>query len=170
MNLMFDASTPPESAPIGYKAVAGYIGGDTPHVWSRAEWKRFSNLRKLPIFVRSNLGANGQDDAVMALQRLYQIGCPPGSRVAWDMETSVQVDYLLDVFKVMRFFGYYVWVYGSASTVFSNPVCNGYWVADFKDGSPFMYPIRSARATQYKPGQVFDSSTIRAWQLRHLWK
>jgi hypothetical protein len=43
---MFDASTPPASAPPGYRAVAGYIGGDTPHVWTGAEWRRFGKLRK----------------------------------------------------------------------------------------------------------------------------
>jgi hypothetical protein len=51
---MFDARVPPASAPAGYRAVAGYIGGDTPHVWTDAEWKRFGSLPKLPIWVRSD--------------------------------------------------------------------------------------------------------------------
>jgi hypothetical protein len=48
---MFDARVPPASAPAGYRAVAGYIGGDTPHVWTDDEWKRFGSLPKLPIWV-----------------------------------------------------------------------------------------------------------------------
>src|SRR5258706_15218366 len=51
---MFDASVPPASAPAGYRAVAGYIGGDTPHVWTKAEWRRFDQLPQLPIWGRSN--------------------------------------------------------------------------------------------------------------------
>src|SRR5258708_14891264 len=50
---MFDASEPPAPAPAGYRAVAGYIGGDTPHVWTDAEWRRFARLHKLPTWVRA---------------------------------------------------------------------------------------------------------------------
>ena len=71
---MFDASTPPSSAPPGYHAVAGYIGGDTPHVWTDAEWKRFGRLRKLPIWVRSDPAAvNAEADPFSLFIRLASI-------------------------------------------------------------------------------------------------
>lgn len=167
MRLMFDASVPPMIPPAGYSAVAGYIGGDTPHVWTQAEWRRFKNLAKLPIFVRSNPGGS-MDDAMAALERLYEIGCPPGSFVVWDMEISVQPHYLASVNRIMEFFGYKVLVYGSASTVFRNPKLSGYFVADYAGIGPFMF--KGARLTQYANGTVYDSSALRWWLYRHLWR
>jgi hypothetical protein len=87
---MFDASTPPASAPPGYRAVAGYIGGDTPHVWTDAEWRRFGKLRKLPIWVRSNpTQVDAEADAFAALERLFELNIPRGTTVAVDLETAV---------------------------------------------------------------------------------
>lgn len=31
---MFDAAYPPATAPAGCSIAAGYIGGNTPHVWT----------------------------------------------------------------------------------------------------------------------------------------
>ena len=99
---MFDASTPPSSAPSGYRAVAGYIGGDTPHIWTDAEWKRFGRLRKLPIWVRSNPSAvNAQADAFAALERLYQLRVPRGVTIALDLETAVDGGYVGTFHEVM---------------------------------------------------------------------
>jgi hypothetical protein len=170
---MFDASTPPMIAPPGYAAVAGYVGGDTPHVWTISEWERFAGLRKLPVYVHSQRTkvTTGHDDAMLALSQLQKIGCPPGSRVAVDTETLVDIPHVSGFFRTMRFFGYYVWVYGSADTVFGNPVCNGYWVAAYKDPPvPYMYPGRVVRATQYAAGESYDSSLVKPWELHHLWK
>ncbi len=118
---MFDASVPPASAPAGYRAVAGYIGGDTPHVWTEAEWRRFDQLHKLPIWVRSNpTQVDAEADAFGALQRLYQLRVPRGITVAIDLETAVDSGYVRRFHSVMRWAGFYAWVYGSASTVFGN--------------------------------------------------
>jgi len=136
---MFDASVPPASAPAGYRAVAGYIGGDTPHVWTDAEWKRFDGLHKLPIWVRSNpADVDGEVEAFGALRRLYQLRVPREITVAIDLETAVNDSYVRKFHSVMRWAGYFVWVYGSASTVFENPVAEGYWVADYAGKGPFM--------------------------------
>ena len=44
---MWDASTPPASVPGGpWDAAAGYIGGDTPHIWTVAEWRHLGGLAK----------------------------------------------------------------------------------------------------------------------------
>ena len=87
---MFDASSPPASAPHGYRAVAGYIGGDTPHVWTDAEWRRFGSLRKLPIWVRSNPAqVDAEADSFAALERLFELKIPRGTTVALDLETAL---------------------------------------------------------------------------------
>jgi hypothetical protein len=169
---MFDASTPPSSAPHGYRAVAGYIGGDTPHVWTEAEWRRFAKLRKLPIWVRSNPAqVHAEADSFAALERLYELKVPRGVTIALDLETSVDAGYVRTFHRVMRWAGFFVWVYGSASTVFRNPQCDGYWVADYAGKGPFMYQHKMVKATQYENGTHYDSSLVKHWQYSmRLWK
>jgi len=169
---MFDASTPPESAPPGYRAVAGYIGGDTPHVWTEGEWRRFRKLRKLPIWVRSNPAqVHAEPDAFAALQRLFELHVPRGTTVALDLETAVDAGYVRTFHRVMRWAGFYAWVYGSASTVFKNPPADGYWVADYAGKGPFLYPHKMVKATQYADGPHYDSSLVKYWQYYwRLWK
>ena len=142
-------------------AVAGYYGGpDAYNVWSHADWKRFPNNRKLPIWVAGLDGTGEGHDAVAALRDL---GVPERSYTAVDMETRVDRTYLDNFGAVLNAAGYKVWVYGSASTVFSNPRLNGYWVADYAGIGPFMYNHSGVRATQYAPGEYYDSSSIKDW-------
>jgi hypothetical protein len=76
----------------------------------------------------------------------------------------------------MHWAGYWVWVYGSASTVFANPPLDGYWVADYvASGQPFMYDHLHVKSTQYtnnlRTGGKYDSSTLidRVWKDKHHW-
>ncbi len=142
-------------------AVAGYYGGpDAFHVWTRADWRRFAANRKLPIWVAGFEGAKEAGQAVRALRRL---GVPQGVFTAVDMETRVDKTYLAAFGAGLKQAGYKVWVYGSASTVFANPLLNGYWVADYAGIGPFMYDHQHVRATQYVAGQEYDSSTVKHW-------
>ncbi len=168
---MFDAAYPPQTAPEGYQVAAGYIGGDTPHVWTKAEWERFSHLRRLPIFTRSApAGHSGTADAFAAIAQLYAIGAPREIAVVWDLEAAVAPAYVNEVHAVMEWAGLYLWLYGQASTVFRNPVCNGYWPANW-EGAPFMDSHDDVRATQYASGPEFDSSEIKLWDYEYrLWK
>lgn len=173
---MWDASTPPATQPTGFDAAAGYIGGDTPHVWTKSEWARLGQTAKLPVWVRSNPpsgtqgAAQGTADAFAALERLHAIGVPRGSTVALDLETAVSPVLVGAFHDVMRWAGFYVWVYGSRSTVFANPVCDGYWVADYTH-VPHMAAGKNVRATQWTDGQVFDQSVVRWWQWRNrMWR
>lgn len=165
--LMFDASTPPAAAPAGYGAVAGYIGGSTPHVWTPAEWARFGPLKKLPVWVASAAAGPSTGaviEAFAALQQLYRLGVPKSTPVALDMETRADPGYVTSFGRVMSWAGYLTWVYGSASTVFANPPLSGYWVADYAGRGPFMFSHPLIRATQYADGQAFDSSTVKPWE------
>lgn len=169
---MWDASTPPAIVPPGFDAAAGYIGGDTPHVWTRPEWERLGTLAKLPIWVRSDPhdAAQATSDAIGALDRLYMIGARPGCTVALDLETAVNAAYVNAFHSRMAFFGYHVWVYGSRSAVFGNPPCDGYWVADFT-GSPHFPAGKMVRACQWQAGAELDRSVVRYWQWRNrLWR
>lgn len=154
--------------------VAGYIGGDTPHVWTLDEWRRFGSMRKLPIFVRSNIG-NPVEDAAVALTRLFQIGAPPGIAVALDLETLINPPYVARFGAVLNFFHYRVLPYGSADFVTRNPPLNGYWVARFTGNTPPPLPMGGkVRGIQYadaqQTGVPWDVSEFKRWQLRHFWR
>ena len=169
---MWDASTPPPNNPPGFQAAAGYIGGNTPHVWTRAEWQRLGKLAKLPIWVRSNPTTAGQGhaEAFVALEQLYAIGCPPGHAVALDLETAVDPAYVTAFGSVMRWAGFYVWVYGSRSSVFGNPHLDGYWVADYT-GVPHFPAGPVVRACQWQAGPLIDRSVVKWWSWRNrLWR
>ena len=143
------------------RAVGGYYGGpDAYNVWSHGDWKRFPNNRKLPIWVA---GLDGTGEGHAAVDALRDLGVPRRVYTAVDMEQRVDKTYLEHFGAVLSAAGYKVWVYGSASTVFSNPGLNGYWVADFAGTGPFMYNHAGVRATQYAPGPSYDSSTIKDW-------
>ncbi|MGH9436820.1 MAG: hypothetical protein ACRD22_02755 [Terriglobia bacterium] len=168
----FDASNPPVSVPSGKSWVAGYIGGDTPHVWTSGEWSRFRRIAKLPVYVCSDPGqANPTNDAFAALRSLYDLGVPKGKTLALDLETAVSPSYVKRFYRVIRWGGYWLWIYGSADFVFANPVCSGYWVADFNGVSNRLYPHKGVVASQYASGSVYDSDVTTWWQRTHrLWR
>src|SRR5262249_3876329 len=143
------------------RAVAGYYGGPNAyHVGSSGDWKRFPRNRKLPIWSAGLDVGGGREDAVRALRDLVVL-----RRVytAVDMEQRVDKTYLEHFGQTLNAAGYRIWVYGSAGTVFSNPRLNGYWVADYAGRGPFMYQHPGVRATQYEPGELYDSSSVKDW-------
>jgi peptidoglycan hydrolase-like protein with peptidoglycan-binding domain len=113
--------------------VGGYIGGDTPHVWSLADWNSQHVRFRLPIFVRSNpAGASAAGDVGAALTQLRALGAPSGILVAWDMETAADAAYIKAVYNLITADGYKLIVYGSQSSVFGNDNPDGlYWGAEW---------------------------------------
>lgn len=161
--LMVDASHPGSFLPKGTKVIAGYIGGRTPHIWTNAEWNRYKGLKRLPIWVYS--GAGGVQDAFACLQAIFSLGIPRNSRIVLDMETwggPSNRAAVLAFGSVLRYFGYKVWVYGSASTILKLPALDGYWVADWTN-EPHMYIGPLVRATQYRSSTVWDYSLVKGW-------
>src|SRR6266536_1905062 len=84
---MWDAALPPASPPK-WEAVAGYIGGNTPHVWTDQEWARQQARWRLPIFTRSHDG-DPSADAAHAIRWMTAHHVPKGVCVALDFETRV---------------------------------------------------------------------------------
>lgn len=148
----------------GVSVVAGYIGGDTPHVWSEADWRRFPGVKKLPIFVRSQVvGLNGgKADGFLALEALYRLGVPKNTLVIYDRETNTDAEATHGFGEVLQWVGYKVATYGSRDNLFSHPSLNGYWVAD-PTGSPHMYDHPGVNITQYAIGNGFDYSEAKFW-------
>jgi hypothetical protein len=148
--------------------VIGYYGGPVAfHVWSASDWSAFGGY-KLPVWVGGYAGTTEGEQAVSALKRL---GVPPGCETMLDMETRVDRTYVGNFWDVLVDAGYRVLVYGSVSTLFKNPACNGYAVAD-PTGVPHMYPHAAVRLTQWAFGETFDSDVIKQWIARDgfLWR
>ncbi len=124
----YDAAYPPESPPAGADGVCGYIGGDTPHIWSRTDWDSQQARYRLPIFTRSNPpGPGAQADVAAAVAQLGDIGAPKGCLVAWDMETAADAVYIKEVYSLLHNAGFTLIVYGSESSVFGDDNPDGYY-------------------------------------------
>lgn len=157
---MWDASTPNFEPPKWLKAVSGYIGGDTPHIWTPQEWAKFGDIKKLPIWVVSDpASVTAWDTAWSILQTLYRLGVPKLSPVVLDLETAVDPAFVLAVYRIIHDFGYLLWIYGSQGFVFRNPVCDGYWVATL-DGIAQPFPHPGVKATQYVDRGEEDTSLV----------
>ncbi len=163
---MFDSAYPPTSPPK-WEAVAGYIGGNTPHVWTDQEWAAQPARWRLPIFVRSHDG-DPLADAHASIVWLVRHEVPRGVTLALDYETRVDAAYLAAFDRAVTDAGWRVMVYGSRDFVLRNPKpSGGYWVAEWT-GSPHLYP--GSAATQwsgsgpfggaYDPNLVADSTPL----------
>lgn len=152
----YDAAWPPAHPPAT-DGVCGYIGGDTPHVWTASDWHAQTARYRLPIFVRSNPpGPGAVADVIAAVRQLQAIGAPKGTLVAWDMETAADSAYMAGVFRDLRLSGYQLIVYGSESTVFGNHVPDGlYWGAQWTNAAHF---AAGNQMTQYVDFGPYDES------------
>lgn len=157
---MWDASDPTFEPPKWLKAVSGYIGGDTPHIWTSQDWAKFGDRKKLPIWVNNNPGPfSAWNDAWAILQTLYRLGVPKLSPVVLDLETLINPSYVLGVYRIIHDFGYLLFPYGSQGTLFANPACDGYFVATL-DGIAQMVNHPNVIATQYVDRGQEDTSLV----------
>ena len=157
---MWDASLPPSSPPR-WEAAAGYIGGNTPHVWTAAEWAATTARYWLPIFVRSHDG-DPRADAAFSVNWLAQHGVPKGVTLALDYETRVDATYLQAFDRAVVAAGWKVMVYGTRRTVLQNPKpSGGYWDAQWTN---VPHLNSGSAATQYGGdvtlGQLWDASLV----------
>lgn len=160
---MFDASIPPSSPYPGAQAVAGYIGGDTPHVWTSDEWRRFSHLYQLPIWVADN-NIDPLSQAKAAAAKAQALGWTPRNGTNWraivaDRET-VKDEAWLHVFgEQLQDEGYLCWPYMSGSALSSDPPGYNIWLPTFND-VPEIPNIHNVIAAQFQPGVKFQGTEV----------
>ena len=178
---MFDASTPPAEPYPGCAAVAGYIGGNTPHVWTLAEWQRFGELRQLPIWVYGQGSTSAVGEGFTAADRAVKLGwkpdLPAGTLkhrrvIVLDMETDIDAPFVRGFAAEVHRQGFGCWVYGSKATVYSDPHVDGYWVALW-DGKASLEALPDAVAHQFAAevpwgGGAVDLSVVSGAGLAHL--
>ena len=171
---MADAAFAHEIQP-GYEIAAGYYGGPGAfHVWSKADWDLFPGFR-LPIWVPSTGNKSGKVDGAEAVRVLRELKVPAGSYTVVDMEGMKDRTYVESFATVLHLEGgYRLWVYGQRSTVFGNPPCNGYWVAEYgisMTAGRHLLEAPHVRAWQYEaniaPG--YDASLVKQWTEGGMW-
>lgn len=164
----FDAAYPPPHAPAD-QVVFGYLGGNTPHPWTPAEWAAQRARYRVGIWTRSNPvdAAQGAREGTAAVAAWRALGAPRGGLIVLDYETAVNGAYLLAFDAAASAQGYRVAVYGSTSTVFKNPKpSGGYFPADVT-GKPHLYP--GTLLTQFEFESGWDDDEIAASITSLLW-
>jgi hypothetical protein len=161
VRLMYDASYPPPAPPAGWQVVAGYLGGDTPHVWSPAEWASQPARYRLGIWTRDDpAGYDAAAEARAALAAWQALGAPAGSTIALDFEAAVDGAYVQLFDATLVGAGYRLLLYGQQSTVLANPQPSaGYWVADWTGTAPTSLPSNYG-ALQYASYNDYDASVV----------
>jgi hypothetical protein len=160
MRKMYDAAFPPTNPP-DVDVAAGYIGGNTPHVWTDSEWAQQKARYRLPIFTRSHDG-DALADAKAAVAWMGAHNAPKGCTLALDFETRVDSAYLLAFDGEVMQSCYRTMVYGSRSYVLKNPKpSGGYWDAEWNN---IPHLNAGSAATQYGGdttlGQPYDLSLV----------
>lgn len=172
---MFDASTPPIQRPPNVATVpiaGGYIGGNTPHVWTDQEWDALPQKQRLPIYVCSHPELHDPNvEATKAIKWLDDHHVPVGVWVALDLETAVNPPFIRTFDAKVVASGRLLIIYGSKSTIFQNPLTSGgYWVADWTGVS---HLVSRSTITQYASDTMlrlgYDLNTVddsvRFWQI-----
>lgn len=168
---MADAAFP-QNIPPGFPIAAGYYPGlDDFHAWTPADWGRFPGYR-LPVTVPADPGSGPLDggSAVAYLRNVLHV--PEGCITGLDLETRVDVRYVLNFGQVMQDAGYKVWVYGSQSTVFQNPPLNGYWPAVRNWTAAAVERLLQqphVRAAQIADLGGYDVSYVKPWTEGEMW-
>lgn len=129
----------------------GYIGGDTPHVWTPGEWASRPERYRLTIWVR-DFAANGAADGAAAKAKAQSLGQPPGTCISWDAEQLVNPGYHAAFSAAAA--PYVVPTYGAESTVFGNPP--PYWIAAWNH-SP---TLERGHSHQYESTNAYDLSVF----------
>jgi Domain of unknown function (DUF1906) len=172
--LGWDASNPPDGKPAGAPeaTVFGfYIGGDTPHVWTKEQVNNAQPAYGLPYFVRSNpptsnAASQAQTDAMAAAEALSEFGIPEGYAIVLDLETAVAPDYVEAFAKYLP--NYKVGVYGSEDFVFGNAHVASFVIAA-NDGAKS--PVKGAAGTQFSFDGQYDLDWFeKAWVDANVWK
>ncbi len=102
----YDASIPPASAPDHSQFALGYLGGNTPHVWTLEEWNEASNHGEIPVggIWTVDFTGNPYEQADAAVKAAMGLGWAyDGHRlIVLDSEVSQNVAFIRTMAKVIK--------------------------------------------------------------------
>lgn len=157
LQLAYDASRPPTEPYPGAVGAMGYLGGNTPHVWTLDEWLTVQKLAQWPIWV-GYLENDPVSHAAQAADAAHARGWAPNARqrraILLDFETETDPAWV-DAFAAVAWDrGYETMIYGSAAFIEGNPVKEGRWIALY-NGQQTIPSIPGAVGHQYKADVPF---------------
>jgi hypothetical protein len=160
---MFDAAFPPATGYPGAAAAAGYIGGRTPHIWTRAEWDRFAGLYQLPIWT-ADFSQDPIRSAAAAADAAEALGWIAHHSPAWraivvDGEAVIDEPWIRAFGKELQVRGFLCWPYLSLSALAGDPAGFTVWLADW-DGFAGLEGGPEVIAHQYRPGVRWGGSLV----------
>ena len=162
LHRMFDASVPPSQPYPGCQAVAGYIGGNTPHVWTSAEWQPFAPLVQFPIWV-GFAEADPAAHAAECIAAMHSLGWaafrPERRAVILDEETQVDAAWVDTFASAIWSAGFETFMYGSLATILHDPPKEGYLVADWTN-IPAIPPYANVIGCQYAANLPWDGTQV----------
>jgi hypothetical protein len=167
LHRVFDAATPPGTAPPGCQGVLGYIGGlRAARQWTLDDWLRFSHLKQYPCYVPDFTLETGQSAAVNAVGFMKALGWAPffnpGRRVVvCDLETLTERAWYQQFAAHVMNAGFEAVAYGSLSTVLANAAAD-VWAAAW-DGDAVLLPGQVIHGHQYSSTPAADYSVIDDW-------
>lgn len=160
----FDASVPPTKPYPGTEIVCGYIGGDTPHVWTAKEWNAVTDngaTRMLPIYVRSNFsGFDPGVEARKAATAAHSLGWSPhiGRLIVLDSEEETDVAWIRAFGGALIRDGFHAVDYRSISVLIAHPSGLVEWAADFS--LPPMPSSQNQSGFQYAADIPWDNTKV----------
>lgn len=160
---MIDAAHPPASPYPGARCVAGYIGGRTPHIWTRAEWARFSDHYQLPIWT-ADFGQDPARSAGAAADAAEALGWIAHHSPAWraivvDGEAVIDEPWIRAFGRELQVRGFLCWPYLSLSALAGDPAGFTVWLADW-DGFPGLEAGPDVIAHQYRPDVPWGGTQV----------
>lgn len=133
----FDAAFPPSKRYPSCQWAGGYIGGNTPNVWTLDEWNRFTgpNFRVCPIWTGYHQNDPG-DHAKAAVKAALALGwrahATPLRLIALDFEGEVDAEWITAFAAQLRNDGFDTCPYASLSAISGgDPPELGYWLPDW---------------------------------------
>jgi hypothetical protein len=163
---MFDASRPPSKPFPNTTGVAGYIGGNTPHVWTVDEWNDASNNgehRMLPIWVGFHEDAP-EEHAREAWKKAVDLGWAQYRHryIALDMEDDTHDHKWCQIFAgILHENGFKTLEYRSLSAILVDPTpaLIDNWVAHW-NVNPNLSEAPRTEAFQYTNDVPFDNTVV----------
>jgi hypothetical protein len=163
---MYDASAPPSKPYPGCDAVAGYIGGNTPHVWTRDEWNRASNNGRLPMlpiwvgFGEADPVGHARQAAAAAVARGWVPHHSPRWRaIVADVEAVSETAWLEEFGHQLQLEGFLCWPYMSATALPSDPPGYQVWLAQWSNAGT-VPAIHDVIGHQYAHDLPWDGTSV----------
>lgn len=145
MRTGFDISDPGSVAIEGFDVAGGYLGGATPHVWTKDQWHAQPARFRSCFWVLDAVRDPGRQ-ADEAVAMMHDLAAPEGSIIWLDVEGLHQPAAVNAFANRVHAWKFFTGVYGQESTVFSNPPRSGYYVALFdKVGRLYEHPHSIAK-------------------------